>query len=64
VLEANAVERFRQQGLFSPEIGREFREKILARGDSREPMDLFIDFTGREPELQPLLERSGIETRD
>jgi oligopeptidase A len=64
VLDANAFERFRQQGLFSPEIGREFREKILARGDSREPMDLFIDFMGREPELQPLLERSGIETRD
>jgi oligopeptidase A len=61
VLDADAFSRFRQQGLFSREVGREFREKILARGDSRDPMQLFVDFMGREPDLRPLLERTGIE---
>jgi oligopeptidase A len=62
VLDADAFSRFRSQGLFSREVGLEFREKILARGDSRDPMQLFVDFMGREPDLRPLLERAGIET--
>jgi oligopeptidase A len=61
VLDADAFSRFRAQGLFSREVGLEFRNKILARGDSQDPMQLFVDFMGREPDLQPLLERSGIE---
>jgi oligopeptidase A len=60
VLDADAFARFRDDGLFSRRIGMEFRQKILARGDSRDPMQLFVDFMGREPELEPLLERSGI----
>ena len=62
VLDADAFSRFRQQGLFSREVGREFRDKLLSRGDSRDPMELFVDFMGREPDLKPLLERAGIET--
>ncbi|WP_414631204.1 M3 family metallopeptidase, partial [Alcanivorax jadensis] len=41
--------------------GRDFRDKILARGGSREPMELFVDFRGREPSVEPLLRHSGIE---
>jgi oligopeptidase A len=61
VLDADAFSRFRKQGLFSREVGSEFRDKLLSRGDSRDPMELFVDFMGREPDLKPLLERAGIE---
>jgi oligopeptidase A len=61
VLDADAFARFRAEGLFSRKVGLEFRNKVLARGDSRDPMELFVDFMGREPDLQPLLKRSGIE---
>jgi oligopeptidase A len=61
VLDADAFSRFRKQGLFSREVGREFRDKLLSQGDSRDPMELFVDFMGREPDLKPLLERAGIE---
>ena len=60
VLDADAFSRFRANGIFSREVGLEFRHKILARGDSRDPMQLFVDFMGREPDLRPLLARSGI----
>jgi oligopeptidase A len=60
VLDADAFDRFKKAGLFSREVGLEFRNKILARGDSRDPMELFKDFMGREPRLEPLLQRSGI----
>ncbi|MFN3713563.1 MAG: oligopeptidase A [Alcanivoracaceae bacterium] len=60
VLSADAWSKFEEEGVFNPDTGRAFREKILAMGGSREPMELFVDFRGREPSVEPLLRHSGI----
>ncbi len=57
LLEADAFSRFKDNGVLSSAVGREYRDKILCKGDSEEPMKLFVDFMGREPKDDALLER-------
>ncbi len=60
VLSADAFSRFEEEGVFNAETGKSFREVILANGGSREPMELFVEFRGREPEVEALLRHSGL----
>ncbi len=60
VLDADAFTRFAKEGIFSSTTGKDFREQILSRGDAEDPMELYKAFMGREPSLDPLLERSGL----
>ncbi|MGM0774133.1 MAG: oligopeptidase A, partial [Pseudomonadota bacterium] len=60
VLAADAFSLFEEHGIFDPETGKAFLHNILEKGGSREPMELFKAFRGREPEVDALLKQSGI----
>lgn len=60
VLSADVFSRFEQEGVFNTETGAAFVEEILQMGGSKEPMELFKNFMGREPDVEALLRHSGI----
>jgi len=60
VLSADAFSKFEEKGIFDRETGLQFLQSILEQGGSREPMELFVEFRGREPEIDALLRHSGI----
>ncbi len=60
VLAADAFSRFREEGIFNSDCGRAFRETFLEQGGSREPIDLFREFRGREPSVDALLQSCGL----
>lgn len=60
VLDADTVEWFKANGGMTRENGQHFRDTLLSRGGSAEALDLFRNFAGREPNVEPLLERRGL----
>lgn len=60
VLSADAFSLFEERGLFDPLTGRTFLQTILEQGGSRDALELFVEFRGREPSIEPLLRHSGI----
>ncbi|MFZ1270604.1 MAG: M3 family metallopeptidase [Bacteroidales bacterium] len=63
VLDADAFSLFSERGIFDREPAGSFRHNILERGGSREPDELFRSFRGREPSIEPLIERSGFRKK-
>ena len=62
VLDADAFERFKEEGIFNRVTAQSFRDCILARGGTAEPAALYRAFRGREPHITALLHRDGIPT--
>ncbi|KDN10474.1 MULTISPECIES: oligopeptidase A [Gilliamella] len=60
VLSADAFSRFEEEGIFNAKTGNAFLDNILSQGGSDEPMTLFKNFRGREPQLEALLRHYGI----
>ncbi len=61
VLSADAFSLFEENGIFDAATGARFRQEILAQGGSREPMELYRAFRGREPSIAALLRHSGLQ---
>jgi len=60
VLDADAFQAFKEKGLFDPATARSFRTNVLERGGSEEAMTLYVRFRGKEPSVEPLLEKRGL----
>ncbi|MEY3172108.1 MAG: Oligopeptidase [Planctomycetota bacterium] len=66
VLSADAFGAFEEAGLENPaavrEVGRRFRDTILAQGGSRHPLEIYRDFRGRDPDPEALLRHCGLHS--
>ncbi|MEV8272610.1 M3 family metallopeptidase [Microbacterium sp. NPDC077184] len=60
VLDADTVEWFRENGGLTRPNGDRFRERLLGVGGSKDPLEAYRDFRGRDAEIAPLLERRGL----
>jgi oligopeptidase A len=60
VLSADAYSLFEESGVLNPSVGNQFRNEILAMGGSRQAMESFVAFRGREPSIDALLRHNGL----
>ena len=61
VLDCDAFEYFEKNGIYDKSIADRFRRTFLERGGSEEPMTLFLEFRGQEPDPGALLRKRGLE---
>ena len=62
VLDADAFQAFKETGdVFNPTVAKAFRDNILSRGGTQQPMELYRQFRGKEPGIDALLERRGLK---
>lgn len=60
VLDADAFDYFKENGIFNTTVADKFKEFVLSKGGSEHPMDLYIKFRGKEPDSNALLKRAGL----
>ncbi len=61
VLDADTVDWFRENGGLTRENGDRFRARLLGVGGSKDPLEAYRDFRGRDAEIAPLLTRRGLD---
>jgi peptidyl-dipeptidase Dcp len=60
ILDADAFQAFKESSLYDKETARLFRENILSKGGTDDPMEMYKKFRGREPEKEAMLKRKGL----
>lgn len=60
VLDADAFDYFKQNGIFNTEIATKFKDNVLSQGGTQPPMELYKKFRGQEPKPEALLKRAGL----
>jgi peptidyl-dipeptidase Dcp len=60
VLDADAFEYFQEKGIFNKEVATKFKENVLSKGGTEQPMILYKRFRGQEPKPEALLRRAGL----
>ncbi|MBO4504480.1 MAG: peptidase M3, partial [Bacteroidales bacterium] len=61
MLDNDAYEAFKENGVFDPATATAFRTNILERGNTDDPMKLYVAFRGHEPSIEPLLKNRGLK---
>ena len=61
VLDTDGFELFKEKGIFDPETAKAFKENVLEKGGSEDPMVLYVNFRGHEPSVDALLRNRGLE---
>ncbi len=61
VLEADAFQVFKQNGIFDRATGMKFRNEILSKGGTKDPMELYMNFTGHKPDVNALFVKYGMQ---
>lgn len=60
VLDADAFEYFKQEGIFNKKVATRFKDNVLSQGGTQDPMELYVNFRGHEPDPDALLRRAGL----
>ena len=60
VLDNDAFESFKENGIFNKKTAESYRKNILEKNGIEDPMKMYIDFKGREPEIEPFLKNKGL----
>ena len=61
VLDADAFQAFKETGIFNKKTAQSFRDNVISRGGTEDPMVLYKQFRGRAPKIEPLLEKRGLK---
>jgi len=61
VLDADAYEAFKENGIFDKATANAFRDNILSKGGTDDPMKLYVQFRGKKPSIDAMLERKGLK---
>ena len=60
MIECDAFDKFKEDGIFNPDTARSWLENVLSRGGTEAPMALYKRFRGREPRIDAMMRRDGI----